>query len=123
VNPSKRISILVLLIAIFAHAAAAFVPLGEAADACESDCCVAALAATSEALAPGQCCVIECPPDAEIPPVITVGSPAPQVTDGVLPAAPPAHWLISVHAPALRALPRYLPDSSCRYLQTGALLI
>jgi hypothetical protein len=126
VNLIKRFTILFLLTVVFAHAAA-YAPLGGAPDACEADCCAAAHpmtmlvpAATSAA---EQCCIIECPPAAEVPPVLAVSSSAQPMAVGLLPAAPPAHFLASLRAQLPRALPQYLPASSCRYLQTGALLI
>ena len=126
-NLFKRCTILFLLTAVFAHAAAAYAPVGETAEACETDCCAAlqqmTLLVPPEPFGAAQCCVISFPPDTETVPVFTLNKPASATADGLLASLPVARWAASRRVQVPRTLPRYLPDSSCRYLQTGALLI
>lgn len=126
-NIIRRFTILFLLATLLGQTIAAFAPLGEAAEVCDSECCESAhqmnQMASLAVLDAGLCCIIEGQPDAEIPPLVTLSKPGSQPLQGLLTLAAPAPLALIPYTKIPSAPPRYLRDVSSRYLKTGALLI
>ena len=91
---------------------------------CEMECCETAQQTGPAATIAGVCCILECPPSAELLPVLTI-SPTPSPVSGLLPASSAISFVIS--SPSLTNFPsaptRYLHGSSSRYLDCCSFLL
>ena len=119
----KRITTFLLLLLLVGNTLAALPPHQSGTGGCEAECCETAHETGPAATIAGVCCMLECPPAAELAPVLARNTVPP--ANG-LPAPVPTNVLDSLAQPQTRfpsAPTRYLHGSSSRYLDCCSFLL
>ncbi len=120
----KRFTSFLLLLLLASHSLAAVPPHQAGTGGCETECCETAHQTGPAATIAGVCCILECPPSAELLPVSTI-SPAPSRVLELLPAYQAISVVTSI--PSLTNFPsaptRHLHGSSSRYLDCCSFLL
>ena len=114
-----------LLLLLLAGQTLAALPLHSAGTGgCEMECCETAHQTGPAATIAGVCCLLECPPSAELLPVSTT-SPTPPPVSGLLPAPQAISLVTSISSRTNfpSAPTRHLHGSSSRYLDCCSFLL
>ena len=121
---TKRLGTIFFLLVLFSNLLSAWPPHQAGAGGCETECCATAQQTGPAAARAALCCLIECPPSAELPVKTIALAPAPKHWLGVNAGAMvPLSISYLQHTRFPSAPTRSLHGSASRYLETGALLI
>ncbi len=120
----KRFTSFLMLLLLTGNTLVAVPSYSAGTGGCEMECCETAHQTGPAATIAGICCILECPPSAELLPVLTTG-PGSSPMSGLLPASQAISFVTSI--PSLTNFPsaptRYLHGSSSRYLDCCSFLL
>lgn len=121
----KRFGTIFCLLLLFSNLLSAWPPHPAGTGGCEAECCATAHQTGPAATRAGLCCMMECPPSAELPAQPVTLAPTPTQWAGLNAGALIVPVVISYlqHTRFPSAPTRSLHGSASRYLETGTLLI
>ena len=120
----KRFTTILLLLLLAGNTLIAVPPHPAGTGGCEMECCETAHQTAPVATIAGACCMLECPPLAELLPVSN-SSPAPPPVPGLLPTLQAISFVASISSQTNfpSAPTRHLHGSSSRYLDCCSFLL
>jgi hypothetical protein len=123
----KRFGTIFCLLVLSSNLLSAWPPHPAGTGGCEAECCATAHQTGPAATSAGLCCMVECPPVAELPAQTVALAPTPALKQGLgLNAGAVTAPIVIAYLQHTRfpsAPTRSLHGSASRYLETGALLI
>lgn len=120
----KRFGTIFCLLVLSSNLLSAWPPHPAGTGGCEAECCATAHQTGPAATSAGLCCMVECPPSAELPAQTVLALEPKQWSElntRAITAAIVIAYLQHMRFPS--APTRSLHGSASRYLETGALLI